>query len=375
MTTETTVPLVDLSLQHHQIRGQVAEGFERVLAAGSFILGPEVEKFETDFAAYCGVNHAVGVGNGTDALELVLRAAGIGSGDEVILPANTFVATAEAVARVGARVVLADCDENYLLDPAEVSRVRTARTRAVMAVHLYGQPAPVELIREAAGDGVFVIEDAAQAQGARRHGQRTGGLGDAAATSFYPGKNLGAYGDAGAVMTGSDDVAQAVRALRNHGGTRRYEHRTSGMNSRLDGLQAVVLNAKLALLNGWNAQRREAAALYDRLLADVQGLTLPVVAEGNESVFHLYVVRSPYRNAVLAALQEAGIGAAIHYPLPVHLLPAFTSLGHREGSFPLAERASREVLSLPIYPGITPEQQQYVADQLRFAQKAAADAR
>lgn len=374
MTVTTTVPLVDLHLQHHQIRRQVAEGFERVLAAGSFILGPEAETFEAGFAAYCGVRHAMGVGNGTDALELVLRAAGIGPGDEVIVPANTFVATAEAAARVGACVVLADCDENYLLDPAEVDRVRTPRTRAVMAVHLYGQPASVELIREAAGEGVFLIEDAAQAQGARRHGRRAGGLADAAATSFYPGKNLGAYGDAGAVMTGRDDVAQAVRALRNHGGTRRYEHRRSGMNSRLDDLQAVVLNAKLALLDGWNAQRREAAALYDRLLADVEELTLPMVAAGNESVFHLYVVRTPHRDAVAAALQDAGIGAAIHYPLPVHLLPAFASLGHREGSFPLAERASREVLSLPIYPGITPEQQQYVADQLRFAQKAAADA-
>ena len=361
------IPLVDLGLQHRRIAGEVRAGFDRVLETTAFILGPEAERFEQAYADYCGVRHCVGVGNGTDAVELALRAAGVGTGDEVVLPANTFVATAEAVLRASARVVLADCDETYLLDPESVADRVGPRTRAVIPVHLYGQLAPMKALAAAVGEDVLVIEDAAQSQGATQDGRRSGSFGAAAATSFYPGKNLGAYGDAGAVTTSSDEVAARLRAVRNHGGVRRYEHGEFGVNSRLDGLQAVVLSAKLAVLDRWNAERREAAARYDRLLADVPGVVLPRVAPGNEHVWHLYVVRVPRRDEVLAALDGAGIGAGIHYPSPVHLLPAFGFLGLGAGAFPRAEAYAAEILSLPIYPGITAAQQERVADALTAA--------
>ncbi|HEV7657190.1 MAG TPA: DegT/DnrJ/EryC1/StrS family aminotransferase [Mycobacteriales bacterium] len=363
----TSIPLVDLGWQHAQVADEVRAGFERVFAATSFVLGPEAERFEQEYARYTGVRHCVGVGNGTDAVELALRAAGIGRGDEVVIPANTFVATAEAVLRSGAELVLADCDEHHLLDPESVAPRVTARTRAVVPVHLYGQVAPMKAVADAAGDGVVVVEDAAQSQGATQDGRASGSFGVAAATSFYPGKNLGAYGDAGAVTTDSDEVAGRLRALRNHGGVRRYEHGEFGVNSRLDGLQGVVLSAKLARLDGWNALRRAAAARYEELLADLPEVTLPRTAPGNEHVWHLYVVRVPRRDEVLTTLNAAGIGAGIHYPAPVHLLPPFAHLGHGPGSFPRAEASAAEILSLPLFPGITPEQQQRVAAELRSA--------
>jgi dTDP-4-amino-4,6-dideoxygalactose transaminase len=362
-----SIPLVDLGLQHRRIADEVRAGFERVFADTSFILGPEAERFEQAYAAYCAVRHCVGVGNGTDAVELALRACGVGAGDEVVLPANTFVATAEAVLRAGATVVLADCDETYLLDPESVVAHVGPRTRAVIPVHLYGQLAPMKAIAGAAGEDVLVIEDAAQSQGATQGGRPAGSFGAAAATSFYPGKNLGAYGDAGAVTTDSDEVAARLRAMRNHGGVRRYEHGELGVNSRLDGLQAVVLSAKLARLDAWNAERREAADRYGRLLAGLPGVVLPQVAAGNEHVWHLYVVRVPRRDEVLAALSAAGIGAGIHYPAPVHLLPAFAFLGLDAGSFPRAEAYAREIVSLPLFPGITADQQERVADALSAA--------
>ena len=351
------IPLVDLGLQHRRIADEVREGFDRVLANTSFILGPEAERFERAYADYCAVRHCVGVGNGTDAVELALRAAGVGQGDEVVIPASTFVATAEAVLRAGAKVVLADCDETYLLDAEAVAAATGPRTRAVVPVHLYGQIAPMKAISGAVGDDVLVVEDAAQSQGAKQDGRPAGSFGAAAATSNYPGKNLGAYGDAGAVTTDSDEVDARLRALRNHGGVRRYEHGEFGVNSRLDGLQAVVLSAKLARLDAWNTERREAAARYDQLLADRSDVVLPRVAAGNEHVWHLYVVRVPRRDEVLAALNAAGIGAGIHYPAPVHLLPAFSFLGLGEGSFPRAEAYAKEILSLPLFPGIPAEQQ------------------
>jgi len=362
--THDQIPLVDLSIQTAAISDEVHAGFDRVLAAGSFILGPEVEKFEAEFATYCGVDYALGVGNGTDALELAFRAAGIGAGDEIIMPTNTFVATAEAAVRAGADVVLVDCDEDFLIDPATLAAAITPRTRAVVGVHLYGQTAPMEKLREIVGSDILVVEDAAQAQGASRFGVRAGALGDVAGTSFYPGKNLGAFGDAGGIMTGSADIAERVRELRNHGGTHRYEHLVVGVNSRLDGLQGVVLSAKLARLDEWNQQRRAAAAYYTELLAGVDQVITPRTVEGNEHVFHLYVVRAPGRDGLIAHLGEAGISAAIHYPLPVHLLPAFASLGYSRGDFPVAEKLADEILSLPIYPGITREQQQRVVAAL-----------
>ncbi|UZX05179.1 DegT/DnrJ/EryC1/StrS family aminotransferase [Arthrobacter sp. CDRTa11] len=365
--TQQYVPLVDLSHQQLQVADAIREGFNRVIAESSFIMGPQVTEFEEAWAKYCGVNCAVGVGNGTDSIELALRAAGVGPGDEVIVPTNTFVATAGAVLRAGAELVLADCDEDFLLGPEEVAGRITARTKAVIAVHLFGQAAPMELIARVLPPGVTLVEDMAQAQGATRLGVRAGGLGDVAATSFYPGKNLGAYGDAGAVMTNSTEIADRLRKLRNHGGNARYEHLDIGFNSRLDTLQAVVLNAKLALLDEWNQQRVNAAALYGELLSDLDEVVLPRTLPGNGHVFHLYVIRVPDRDRLLLALNERGIGAGIHYPNPVHLLPAYASLAYRKGAFPTAEALSGEILSLPLYPGITAVQQEQAAGALRSA--------
>jgi dTDP-4-amino-4,6-dideoxygalactose transaminase len=330
--------------------------------------------FECEYAAFSGVPHCVGVANGTDALELALRAVGAGRGSEVILPANTFIATAEAVARVGARPVLVDCDpETYLMDVDAALAAVTHATSAVIPVHLYGQLAPVERLAAAvAGTGVRIVEDAAQCQGATRHGVSAGAAG-VAATSFYPGKNLGAYGDAGAVVTVDSELAGRVRMLANHGGVRKYEHEVVGFNSRLDGLQAVVLRAKLARLAAWNAARRAAAQRYDALLEGLDVMR-PVTLDGNEHVWHLYVVRVPdgRRDEVLTGLNANGIDAGIHYPVPVHLTPAFADLGYRSGTFPHTEAAAGELLSLPLHPHITEEQQETVVRTLARALTAQA---
>ncbi len=361
MSDLPSVPFVDLKLQHLRLADKVRAAMDDVIAKTAYILGPHVEQFEVEFANYCGTDYAIGVANGTDAVELALRGAGIGLNDEVILPANTFVATAEAVVRCGAVPVLVDCDEDFLIDVTQVAARVTDRTRAIIPVHLYGQAAPVELIQRAVGPDILIVEDAAQAQGAERWGRRAGSLGDVAATSFYPGKNLGAYGDAGAVMTSSSAMADRIRTLRNHGGIRKYEHTEVGVNSRLDGLQAAVLSVKLGVLDEWNRERSNAANGYGRLLGDSSKVALPRVADGNKHVWHLYVVRVQRRDEVLAALNAARIGAGIHYPTPVHLLPAFRLLGHAKGDFPVSERMAQEILSLPIYPGITSEQQNAVA--------------
>jgi dTDP-4-amino-4,6-dideoxygalactose transaminase len=361
------VPLVDLRAQHDQVADEVAEGWAEVLKTTAFIGGRQVAEFEAEFAAYQEVAHCVAVANGTDAIELALRALGVGHGDECVLPANTFIATAEAVARTGATPVLVDCvDDTALLDVDLLAEAITKRTKAILPVHLYGQAAPVELVR-AAAPGVPVVEDAAQAQGARRGGVPVGGLGDIAATSFYPGKNLGAYGDGGAVLTTSAELADAVKLLREHGSPRKYEHSVLGFNSRLDTVQAVVLSAKLRRLDGWNAARRAAAARYDALLADLPSVRTPVVLDGNLPVWHLYVVRVPDRDRVLGELHAAGIGAGIHYPTPVHLTGAFSSLGHAPGDFPVTERIAGELLSLPLFPEITEAQQERVVAALRGA--------
>jgi dTDP-4-amino-4,6-dideoxygalactose transaminase len=363
----TRIPLVDLAAAHAEVAEEVETGFKRVIAETAFVGGAEVAAFEREYAAFSGLPHCVGVANGTDALELALRAVGVGPGSEVILPANTFIATAEAVARAGGRVVLADCDpDTYLIDVDAALAAVTPATRAIVPVHLYGQLAAVERLRAGlAGRDVAVVEDAAQCQGATRHGSAAGTDG-IAATSFYPGKNLGAYGDAGAVVTASEELATVVRTLGSHGGLRKYTHDLIGVNSRLDGLQAVVLRAKLARLAGWNERRRAAAARYDELLAGLD-VTLPVTLDGNEHVWHIYCVRVPRRDEVLSRLNAAGVGAAIHYPVPVHLTGAFAGLGHTAGAFPNAERAAPELLSLPIYPQITADQQQAVADALAEA--------
>jgi dTDP-4-amino-4,6-dideoxygalactose transaminase len=365
-----TVPLVDLAGQQAAVASEVSQGWQRVLARSSFVGGPEVTSFEEKYAVFAGVRHCIGVANGTDAIEIALRALGVGPGDECILPANTFVATAEAVCRAGASPVLADCadDGTYLIDPAAVAAAVTPRTRAIIPVHLYGQAAPVErLLPLARRIGAWVVADAAQSHGARRGGVSADALGHAAATSFYPGKNLGAYGDAGAVLTGSDEAAGRARMIRDHGSARKYQHELPGLNSRLDALQAVVLSAKLQRLAGWNEARRAAAARYDALLEPLVEVLRPGTLPGNEHVWHLYVVRVPDRDRVLAELRAAGIGAGIHYPVPVHLAPAFAHLGYQRGDFPAAEQAAAEVLSLPLFPGITEAQQERVATELAAA--------
>jgi len=360
------VPLVDLAYQHEQIADEVQAGLTRVMREASFVLGADVAEFERRFASFVDAKHCVGVGNGTDALELVLRALGVGQGDEVILPANTFIASALAVARTGATPVLVDCDpEHLLIDPGLVEAKLSRRTRAIMPVHLYGQMAPLEdLASIASRANVPIVEDAAQAHGARRNGRTAGTIGLAAGVSFYPAKNLGAYGDAGAVLTRSDELARMIRALRNYGSDRKYQHPERGFNSRMDSLQAVVLNAKLPHLANWNSLRRQAAQRYHELLADLDWVRRPNTLADNEHVWHLYVVRVPNRDSVLARLQAAGIGAAIHYPVPIHRSGAFASLGHGPGSFPVAEATAEQILTLPLYPGITPEQQSRVVEVL-----------
>ncbi|GLW92470.1 DegT/DnrJ/EryC1/StrS family aminotransferase [Actinokineospora globicatena] len=362
------IPLVDLAAQHAAVADEVAAGWAAVLAKTAFVGGPQVTAFEGEYAAFAGVEHCIGLGNGTDALELALRALSIGAGDECIVPANTFIATAEAVARTGATPVLVDCDlDTALIDVDAAAAAVTTRTRAVLPVDLYGQVAPIEKLRAVLPTNVAIVEDAAQSQGATRHGQTAGSFGDIAATSFYPGKNLGAYGDAGAVTTSRADLAERVRLLGAHGSPRKYEHPVLGFNSRLDTLQAVVLSAKLRRLAGWNAARRVAADRYTALLSEVDGVTTPVVAEGNVPVWHLYVVRVANRDAVLGKLHAEGIGAGIHYPTPVHLTGAFADLGLGEGAFPASERLGTEILSLPLFPEITEAQQERVVSVLTEA--------
>lgn len=361
------VPLVDLAAQQAEIADEVRLGLDDVFARTAFVGGEEVGLFEQEYARFVDVEHCIGVANGTDALELALRAAGVCRGGEVVLPANTFIATAEAVSRIGATPVLVDVDDEHLLiDPDAVERAITPRTQAIVPVHLFGQTAFVDrLAGLAESAGVPIVEDAAQAQGALRHGRPAGSLGLVAATSFYPGKNLGAAGDAGAVTTDDEAVAAHVRVLAAHGSPRKYVHDVVGMNSRLDTVQAVVLRAKLARLDKWNELRRQAADRYSAALGTVPGVRVPVTAPGNEDVWHLYVVRVRERDAVLAALNAQGVGAGIHYPTPVHLTRAYAGLGLGVGSFPVAERAAEEILSLPLYPHLTVEQQDHVVERLR----------
>jgi dTDP-4-amino-4,6-dideoxygalactose transaminase len=363
------IPLVDLQAQFMDVQIEVKAAIARVVENARFILGEDVAAFEDAFAHFSGVRHCVGVANGTDAIELMLRACRIGPGDEVILPTNTFVATALAVVRAGATPVLVDNDPlYYLIDPRQVEAAITRQTRAILAVHLFGQLAPMEVLSDLAKTrGLILLEDAAQAQGALRDGKPPGYWGAAAATSFYPGKNLGAFGDAGAVFTDSGSLAGRVRCLRNYGSEVKYHHPEMGFNSRLDTIQAAVLKAKLPYLAQWNARRREAAQRYDALLDGVRDVVLPRTLVGNEHIWHVYVIRVPNRDSVLRALNSAGIGAGIHYPVPVHLQGAFKHLGHANGDFPVAERAAAEMISLPMFAEITLAQQEEVVSEVRRA--------
>ncbi len=364
-----TIPFLDLAAQHQEIAEEVEVGLASVFERTAFVGGPEVTAFEQEYAAYVGAAHCIGMANGTDALELALRGVGVERDGEVILPANTFIATAEAVSRIGARPVLVDVDDEHLLiDPEAVAAALTPRTQAVVPVHLFGQVAPIERVAALCEQaGVPVVEDAAQSQGARRHGRPAGSLGTVAATSFYPGKNLGAAGDAGAVTTDDDEIAHRVRLLGAHGSPTKYVHDVVGMNSRLDTIQAVYLRAKLGRLEKWNELRRQVADRYAELLSGIEGVRFPTTMAGNEDVWHLYVVRVEERDRVLAALADDGVGVGIHYPTPVHLTAAYADLGLPRGSFPVSEAAADRILSLPMFPHLTGDQQEQVASALAAA--------
>lgn len=365
MSEQVEVPFVDLASQHAAIAQELDAAIARVVESSWFVLGAELEAFEAEFAAFCGVRHCIGVGSGFDALHLALRACGIGDGDEVVVPAHTFVATALAVSCTGALPVFVDIDpETCTLDPQSVADALTERTRAILPVHLYGQCADMEPLLELARlREIVVIEDAAQAHGAEYGGLRVGSIGDIACFSFYPTKNLGCFGDGGAVTTNDDALAERVRRLRNYGRIGKYEHATLGFNSRLDELQAAVLRAKLSHLPEWNAARVAAACRYDRVLAGA--VATPVVDAGRTHVFHLYVVRSEQRDALAGWLRNSGVVTQVHYPIPVHAQPVYGELPFRRHQLEVTEKVAGEVLSLPFFPAITETQIERVAELVR----------
>jgi len=360
------VPFVDLRAQYQSLTSAVQQAITAVLERGDFILGEEVRLFEKEFAAYCGVTQAIGVDSGTSALELALRAFDIGPGDEVITAANTFIASALPISYTGATPVLVDTDpQTYTMDVSRLEKAITARTKAVIPVHLYGQSADMDPIMEIARKyGLVVIEDACQAHGAKYKGKRVGSLGHAAAFSFYPAKNLGAYGDGGIVVTNDQRVAESLRMLRDYGQREKYHHELLGYNHRLDTLQAAVLRVKLQHLDAWNAARRQQAQLYGELLAH-SPVVPPAEADYAESVYHLYVIRAEQRDALRAYLRDKGIATGIHYPIPIHLQPAYRDLGYKKGSFSVTEEYAAQVLSLPMYAELTPGSIEYVAGAIR----------
>ncbi len=369
------IPFLDLRAINQDLREELLDAFERVLASGWYILGDEVQQFEKEFATYCEATYCVGVGNGLEALHLILRAYGIGAGDEVIVPANTYIATWLAVTYAGAKPVPVEPNERtYNLDPNRIEAAITSRTRAIIAVHLYGQPADMDAINAVAKKyGLKVIEDAAQAHGARYKGRRVGSLGDAAGFSFYPGKNLGALGDGGAVTTNDTQLADKVRVLSNYGSRIKYRNEIKGFNSRLDELQAAFLRTKLKRLDAWNEQRKAQASEYLQRLSFLLGendesaneITLPFVPVWADPVWHLFVIRSKKRDALQQHLTEQGIGTLIHYPIPPHLQSAYADLGFAENNFPITEKIHREVLSLPIGPHLDSQAVTQVANVIK----------
>jgi dTDP-4-amino-4,6-dideoxygalactose transaminase len=362
----TSIPLVDLKAQYASIKPEVDAAVQRVLDHCGFIMGAEVKAFEEAFARYCGSEQAVGVASGTAALHLALLACGVATGDEVITTPFTFFASGEAISQTGARPVFVDIDSTtYNINPVGIEAAITPRTRVIMPVHLYGQPADMDPILDvAAQHGLRVVEDAAQAHGAEYAGRRAGSLGDLACFSFYPSKNLGAYGDGG-MITGSDpDLIAQVRKLRDHGRISKYEHDELGWGYRLDALQAAILAVKLGHLDEWNEARREHAARYDELFADTEVVT-PVALDHVQHIYHCYAIRTPRRDELVEHLKREGIGVVIHYPLPLHQQPAYRDLGYKRGDFPISERCAQEVVSLPMYPELTEEQQQRVAAAVR----------
>jgi dTDP-4-amino-4,6-dideoxygalactose transaminase len=366
-----TVPFLNLRAQHDPIRNELLAAFADVLDRSAFAGGPFVAKFEEEFAAFCGTKHAIGVGNGTDALWLALLALGVGPGDEVITVPMTFMATAEAISFVGAKPVFVDIDaRTYNMDPAQLEGAITPRTRAIIPVHLFGQVADMDAILEIAGrHGLPVIEDACQAHGADYKGRRAGSMGAAGCFSFYPGKNLGAFGEAGAVVTNDEELFRKIQTLRDHGQHTKYYHSMIGWNARMDGIQAAVLSVKLRRLDHYNARRRAHAREYNALLSGTEAIITPQENSCGSHVYHVYAVRVKQRDAVLKQMGEAGIACGIHYPIPVHLQEAYAGLGYGPCSFPVSEQCAREFLSLPMFPELTQAQVQAVAEEVKVKVK------
>ncbi|AIF53717.1 DegT/DnrJ/EryC1/StrS aminotransferase family protein [Pelosinus sp. UFO1] len=360
------VPFLDLKAPYLELKTELDKAYQRVMTSGWYIMGNELEAFEQEFADYCGVKNCIGVGNGLDALHLALKAWGIGAGDEVIVPANTYIATWLAVTYTGARPVPVEPNEHtYNIDPHKIEAAINKNTKAIIAVHLYGQAADMQTINMIAKKyGLKVLEDAAQAHGARCHGKQVGGLGDAAGFSFYPGKNLGALGDGGAVTTNDDDLADKVRILRNYGSKVKYQNEEIGFNSRLDELQAALLRVKLRHINEWNGRRVQIAKKYLAELANTE-LILPTVPDWAEPVWHLFVIRSKQRDYLQRELADKGINTLIHYPIPPHLSGAYKEYNWQVGDFPISEVLAHEVLSLPMGPHLTNEQVMYAIEKLK----------
>ncbi|MHC1696756.1 MAG: DegT/DnrJ/EryC1/StrS family aminotransferase [Geobacteraceae bacterium] len=361
------VPFLDLQTQYQGIRNEINQAIQQVLDDSAYISGPYVESFENDFANFCRCQHAIGTSNGTSALWMALAALGIGPGDQVITVPNTFIATAEAISFSGAQPVFVDVDErSYTMDPALLEKAITPKTKAIIPVHLFGQSADMDPIMEIAERyKLFVIEDACQAHGAEYKGRSAGTIGDAGCFSFYPGKNLGAYGEAGAAITGNRELAEKIRQLRDHGQTRKYHHEVIGWNGRMDGIQGAVLSVKLKYLARWNEARRKIAEQYGRLLRGFDALIIPVEMDYAKHVYHIYPVRVKNRDKVATRLASRGITCMIHYPVPINLQEAYRHFGLQKGSFPVSERCAEEFLSLPMYPELSGEQVEYVAQELR----------
>ncbi|CUT00788.1 DegT/DnrJ/EryC1/StrS family aminotransferase [Candidatus Chrysopegis kryptomonas] len=369
------VPFLDLKAQYSQIKTEIQTIVNDVLESTSFILGKYVQEFEERFAQAHNVKHCVGLSSGTDGNHMALWALGIGPGDEVIIPANTFIATAWGATLCGAKPVFVDCHpESYNIDPEKVEKAITSKTKAIVAVHLYGQPADMDMLKEIANKyGLYLVEDAAQAHLAEYKGQKVGGLGVCASFSFYPGKNLGAYGEAGAVTTNDDELAEKFRMIRDHGSVKKYTHVLLGHNYRMEAIQGAVLMVKLKYLEKWTQERRRVASKYKELLSDLEAIKLPQEMPYAKHVYHLFVIqvnsradkRQEIRDKLQAFLNKNGIGTGLHYPIPLHLQPCFKELGYRKGDFPVAEQLSESGLSLPIYPELTDEQIEYVAEKIR----------
>ncbi len=363
------VPFLDLKSHHAPMLTEINGAIRDVIESNAFAGGPFVERFEEDFAAYCNSSYAIGLGSGTEALWLTLMALGVGPGDDVITVPNTFMATAEAITYCGARPVFVDVDERtYTLDPDSLQQAVTARTKAIIPVHLFGQPADMDsILKFARHRGLFVIEDACQAHGAEYQGRRAGTLGDAGCFSFYPGKNLGAFGEAGAVVTDNAELQEKIRILRDHGQVRKYHHTMIGWNCRMDGIQAAALQVKLRYLEKGNQLRRSHAARYDQALGGMEEIVTPAHAADVRHVYHVYAIRVQERDEIMRLLGEKGIGCGVHYPIPVHLQEAYRSLGYARGDFPIAERCAAEFISLPMFPELTSAQLEVVVQGVKEA--------